>query len=480
MKQTCLLGLLIVLCLFSVYSTQAQQPVVYAVLFFSPSCGHCHYVITEFLPPLQDEYGAQLQVLYIDVSQPAGGALFYAACNALGVPDDHCGYVPTLVIGTTVLVGSLDIPEQMPTLVRDGLAGGGIGLPPIPGLREAYEAAVGGEQLAYTQDSPPESAPISTTFHETTWRDRLNQDRLGNGLAIGVLGVLVIGLAVQLGYGARLLIEEEKQRRTTNHTGGQLVWGVAMITTVIAATLTLENSRLSLPTLLAVGVTLSMVLIVWAIGRVDRPSGQTGRTFPGWLLPVVACLGLVVAGYLAYVEIGENVAVCGAVGDCNTVQQSEYAELFGLVPLGLLGVFGYLAYVEIGENVAVCGAVGDCNTVQQSEYAELFGLVPIGLLGVFGYVMILAVWAVSHYTGGWVDDAAQAIVLGAALFGTVFSIYLTFLEPFVIGATCAWCLTSAMLMILILCLQAPAGWTAVNRLVDKLTRGSTQRSQPDW
>jgi uncharacterized membrane protein/thiol-disulfide isomerase/thioredoxin len=436
MKQTCLLGLLIVLCLFSVYSTQAQQPVVYAVLFFSPSCGHCHYVITEFLPPLQDEYGAQLQVLYIDVSQPAGGALFYAACNALGVPDDHCGYVPTLVIGTTVLVGSLDIPEQMPALVRDGLAGGGIGLPPIPGLREAYEAAVGGEQLAYTQDSPPESAPISTTFHETTWRDRLNQDRLGNGLAIGVLGVLVIGLAVQLGYGARLLIEEEKQRRTTNHTGGQLVWGVAMITTVIAATLTLENSRLSLPTLLAVGVTLSMVLIVWAIGRVDHPSGQTGRTFPGWLLPVVACLGLVVAGYLAYVEIGENVAVCGAVGDCNTVQQSEYAELFGLVP--------------------------------------------IGLLGVFGYVMILAVWAVSHYTGGWVDDAAQAIVLGAALFGTVFSIYLTFLEPFVIGATCAWCLTSAMLMILILCLQAPAGWTAVNRLVDKLTRGSTQRSQPDW
>jgi uncharacterized membrane protein len=169
---------------------------------------------------------------------------------------------------------------------------------------------------------------------------------------------------------------------------------------------------------------------------VDRPSVQTGYTFPGWLLPVVACLGLVVAGYLTYVEIGENEAVCGAVGDCNTVQQSEYAELFGLVP--------------------------------------------IGLLGVCGYVMILAVWGVSRYATGWVDDVAQATMLGGAFFGTVFSIYLTFLEPFVIGATCAWCLTSAMLMILILCLQAPAGWTAVNRLAGKLTRGSTQRSQPDW
>jgi uncharacterized membrane protein len=30
--------------------------------------------------------------------------------------------------------------------------------------------------------------------------------------------------------------------------------------------------------------------------------------------------------------------------------------------------------------------------------------------------------------------------------GTGSSVYLTFLEPFVIGATCAWCLTSAVLM----------------------------------
>jgi uncharacterized membrane protein/thiol-disulfide isomerase/thioredoxin len=436
MKRTCLLGLLIFLCLFSVYSTQAQQPVVYAVLFFSPSCGHCHYVITEFLPPLQDEYGEQLQVLYVDVSQPGGGTLFYAACDALGVPDDQCGYVPTLVIGTTVLVGSQAIPEQMPALVRDGLAAGGIGLPSIPGLREAYEATAGSEQVNNTQGDSPESAPISTTFHETTWQDRLNQDRLGNSLAIGVLGVLIIGLVVQLGYGARLLIEDEKQHWTIGRTGGLLILGVAMMATVIAGTLALESSRFSLPTLLSASVTLGMVLVVWAIGHVDRPSAQTGYTFPGWLLPVVACLGLVVAGYLTYVEIGENEAVCGAVGDCNTVQQSEYAEVFGLIPMGLLGVFGY--------------------------------------------VMILAVWVVSRYTTGWVDDTAQAIVLGAALFGTVFSIYLTFLEPFVIGATCAWCLTSAMLMILILCLQAPAGWAAVNRLVDKLTRWSTRHSQPDW
>jgi uncharacterized membrane protein len=95
-------------------------------------------------------------------------------------------------------------------------------------------------------------------------------------------------------------------------------------------------------------------------------------------------------------------------------------------------------------------------------------------------VMILAVWVFSRRASGWIGDAAQAILLGLALFGTAFSIYLTFLEPFVIGATCAWCLTSAMLMILMLCLQAPAGWTAVNRLVVKLTRWPYRTNQPDW
>ena len=36
--------------------TQARTPspdaVVRAVLFYSPTCGHCEYVITEVLPPL--------------------------------------------------------------------------------------------------------------------------------------------------------------------------------------------------------------------------------------------------------------------------------------------------------------------------------------------------------------------------------------------------------------------------------------------
>jgi uncharacterized membrane protein len=111
-----------------------------------------------------------------------------------------------------------------------------------------------------------------------------------------------------------------------------------------------------------------------------------------------------------------------------------------------LGVAGYLAYVETAQVEAICGPVGDCNTVQQSEYARLFGVLPIGVLGLTGYLMILLAWVIGRSTNQRLAAYASLALLGLTTFGLLFSMYLTFLEPFVIGATCAWCLTSSILM----------------------------------
>jgi uncharacterized membrane protein len=117
-------------------------------------------------------------------------------------------------------------------------------------------------------------------------------------------------------------------------------------------------------------------------------------------------------------------------------------------------VAGYLAYVETTQVEAVCGPVGDCNTVQQSEYARLFGILPIGVMGLAGYVGILAAWLVVRFVKTNLADMASLALFGMTAIGTLFSIYLTFLEPFVIGATCAWCLTSAILMTTLMLLSA--------------------------
>jgi uncharacterized membrane protein len=111
-----------------------------------------------------------------------------------------------------------------------------------------------------------------------------------------------------------------------------------------------------------------------------------------------------------------------------------------------MGVAGYLAYVETTHVEAVCGPVGDCNSVQQSEYARLFGILPIGVLGLVGYIMILFAWGIGRLAKPRLAAYASLAMLGLTAAGLLFSIYLTFLEPFVIGATCAWCLTSAIIM----------------------------------
>jgi uncharacterized membrane protein len=111
----------------------------------------------------------------------------------------------------------------------------------------------------------------------------------------------------------------------------------------------------------------------------------------------------------------------------------------------------------VNEIEAVCGPVGDCNTVQQSEYAQLFGVLPIGVLGVAGFAAILVTWCVRRFGTGRTSSGGALAVLAMTGFGTLFSVYLTFLEPFVIGATCLWCLSSAVIMTALYCLAlAPA------------------------
>ena len=89
-------------------SCDGDKPTVHVVLFYSPTCGHCHKVMTEDLPPLSRQYGKQLQVLEVDTSTKEGQALFLAALAHFQI--DSAG-VPLMVVGDVVLRGSVDIPR---------------------------------------------------------------------------------------------------------------------------------------------------------------------------------------------------------------------------------------------------------------------------------------------------------------------------------------------------------------------------------
>lgn len=104
-----------------------------------------------------------------------------------------------------------------------------------------------------------------------------------------------------------------------------------------------------------------------------------------------------------------------------------------------IGVATYIAIEEAGGGSAVCFAGGSgCETVAESEYSELLGI-NVAVLGIVGYVLLLAA-AIAR--GDWARMAGFAL----ALTGFGFSVYLTYLELFVIDAICQWCVASAVLM----------------------------------
>jgi hypothetical protein len=61
---------------------------------------------------------------------------------------------------------------------------------------------------------------------------------------------------------------------------------------------------------------------------------------------------------------------------------------------------------------------------------------------------ILFGWILKKYGRETWQNSLTILIWGMALFGVIFSIYLTYLEPFVIGATCMWCIASAIIITL--------------------------------
>jgi uncharacterized membrane protein len=115
-----------------------------------------------------------------------------------------------------------------------------------------------------------------------------------------------------------------------------------------------------------------------------------------------------------------------------------------LIAAGIV-IATYLTYVKLFGIKPYCAGVGNCEAVQTSPYAELFG-VPVAILGLLGYLALLVLFLVKRYDWrnlGWV--ARQAFFL-VTLVGVLYSAYLTYLELFVINEICPWCVASAVVM----------------------------------
>lgn len=106
------------------------------------------------------------------------------------------------------------------------------------------------------------------------------------------------------------------------------------------------------------------------------------------------------------------------------------------------GIAAYLTVVHFADQPIVCSSIGDCELVNSSEYARLAGM-PVAVLGLMAYAALFAV-----SSAAWLrrDGALLIAAWGIAFAGFAFSVYLTYIELYVLDAICVWCVGSATVM----------------------------------
>ncbi len=115
--------------------------------------------------------------------------------------------------------------------------------------------------------------------------------------------------------------------------------------------------------------------------------------------------------------------------------------------VGFFVAFYLLAHHMGWVGSLICG-VGDCAAVQASKWSSV-GPVPTSAIGMVGYVALMAVAIVglqpAYISAPWVG---KSLLLFSSL-ALAYSVFLTYLEAFVIHAWCQWCVTSAILVVVI-------------------------------
>ncbi len=372
---------------------QAQEPVAYGLFFYSPACGHCHDVINNDWGAIQDEFGEQLQVLFVNIQIPEGSRLMSQITSEMNINSSG---VPMLVLGETVLIGSIEIPARTADVIRTGLVNGGIDVPPVAGVEAVFMQALG------------DAYQTNVDLISSSTQPALLSD-VANGFAIAILIAMVTSIsAIGIAF-----INPQVKQAITGRWQIFVVAFTALITVGFIGSLLFGSDEI-----IVTGITGVMAVLMTVVAFVALTQRQAPT--PRALVPVVLVVGLIVASYMTYVETTAADAVCGVVGNCNIVQQSEYASLFGI---------------------------------------------PIGVIGIIGYVSLFAVWLVSLR-----DERAHNIFFLLVAGGMLFTIYLTFLEPFVIGASCMWCLTSALTMLLLLWMSAPTILSNAPQLIAETER----------
>lgn len=107
---------------------------------------------------------------------------------------------------------------------------------------------------------------------------------------------------------------------------------------------------------------------------------------------------------------------------------------------------GYLSAMSLTGTPLNCAILEGCNTVVASPYSKVFGI-PLAVFGVAFYAVAL-IFAAALLSS--TSLKLRHMMLAWSVLGVLFSAYFAYLQYFVIGAICIYCVVSAIATVLLL------------------------------
>ena len=117
-----------------------------------------------------------------------------------------------------------------------------------------------------------------------------------------------------------------------------------------------------------------------------------------------------------------------------------WAVSYVFLTLAGLADTSYLAAKHFAGTPVNCSVLSGCDKVLASPYAVVGSNIPLALLGAFYYFLLLVLVLVYLQNK---NKSAALLFFGLSALGFLFSIWLTYLQFFVIRALCFYCLSSA-------------------------------------
>jgi len=121
--------------------------------------------------------------------------------------------------------------------------------------------------------------------------------------------------------------------------------------------------------------------------------------------------------------------------------RSLYALLFVGFAIGI-----YMTIFSATGNEAMCLGSGACSTVTASRYSVINGI-PVPVIGLVGNLALLGV-LFFETRNSFLQKNGTLIFFGFALAGFAFTLWLIYLEIFILKAFCPFCVTAQTVMIL--------------------------------